>query len=262
MSETKQPIKTFTADSLSVRIYASEADMATDVAHTVHDYLVNTLAAKGEAAAILATGNSQIKFLKMLVELGGIDWSNMTLFHMDEYLGVDKNHSACFRRYMRERVESQVNPKVFHYLGGDAPEPIAECERYEALLKAQPIDLCCMGVGENGHIAFNDPPVANFEDERLVKIVELDVACRMQQVNEGHFPDLEAVPKYALTLTVPALCSAKKVVCVAPEARKAEAVKAMLEGPVSTDCPASFLRTQSLAGVYVDSDSTRLLDSF
>ena len=178
MIETIQPTKTFTTDSLPVRIYASESDMATDVAKTVHDYLVQTIAAQGEASAILATGNSQIQFLHTLVELGGIDWGKMTLFHMDEYLGVDENHSACFRRYMRERVESKVNPKVFHYLGGDAPEPIAECERYELLLKAQRIDICCMGVGENGHIAFNDPPVANFEDERLVKIVELDVACR------------------------------------------------------------------------------------
>jgi len=262
MSETRKPIKTFTADSLPVRVYASEADMATDVAQTVHDYLVEAIASQGEAAAILATGNSQIQFLQTLVDLGGVDWSKMTLFHMDEYLGVDANHSACFRRYMRERVESKVNPKAFHYLGGDAPEPIAECERYEALLKAQPIDLCCMGVGENGHIAFNDPPVANFEDERLVKIVELDVACRMQQVNEGHFPDLEAVPKYALTLTIPALCSAKKVVCVAPESRKAKAVQAMLEGPVSTDCPASFLRTQSQAALFMDADSTSLLEKF
>ena len=116
------------------------------------------------------------------MKLGGIDWSKMTLFHMDEYLGVDENHSACFRRYMRERVESKVNPKAFHYLRGDAAEPIAECERYEALLKAQPIDLCCMGVGENGHIAFNDPPVANFEDERLVKIVALGLACQVHKV--------------------------------------------------------------------------------
>jgi len=257
-----QPVKTFTADSLPVRVYSTEADMASDVAQTVHDYLVETIERQGEAAAILATGNSQIQFLRNLVDLGGIDWSKMTLFHMDEYLGVDENHSACFRLYMRERVESQVNPKVFHYLGGDAPEPISECERYEALLKAQPIDLCCMGVGENGHIAFNDPPVANFEDERLVKIVELDVACRMQQVNEGHFPDLEAVPKYALTLTIPALCSAKKVICVAPETRKSKPVKALIEGPISTDCPASFLRTQSQATLYVDTNSTSLLEKY
>ncbi|MEC9081304.1 MAG: 6-phosphogluconolactonase, partial [Verrucomicrobiota bacterium] len=144
MSEPINPIKTFNADSLPVRIYASESEMATDVAKSVHNYLVETIAKQGQAAAILATGNSQIQFLKKLVDLGGIDWSRMTLFHMDEYLGIDENHSAGFRRYMRERVENKVHPKVFHYLGGDAPEPIAECERYEALLKAQPIDLCCM----------------------------------------------------------------------------------------------------------------------
>ena len=129
-----KPIKTFTADSLPVRVYATESDMASDVAQTVHDYLVETINQKGQAAAILATGNSQIQFLRNLADLGGIDWSKMTLFHMDEYLGVDENHPACFRRYMRERVENQVNPKIFHYLGGDASEPIAECERYEALL--------------------------------------------------------------------------------------------------------------------------------
>jgi glucosamine-6-phosphate deaminase len=257
-----KPIKTFTADSLPVRVFETENDMATDVANTVHDYLVETINQQGQATAILATGNSQIQFLRNLADLGGIDWSKMTLFHMDEYLGVDENHPACFRRYMRERVETQVKPRAFHYLGGDAPEPIAECERYESLLKNQPIDLCCMGVGENGHIAFNDPPVANFEDERLVKIVELDVACRMQQVNEGHFPNLEAVPKYALTLTVPALCSAKKIICVAPEARKAKPVKALIEGPISTDCPASYLRTQPQATLYVDKDSTKLLQKY
>ena len=257
-----KPIKTFTADSLPVRVYATESDMASDVAQTVHDYLVETINQKGQAAAILATGNSQIQFLRNLADLGGIDWSKMTLFHMDEYLGVDENHPACFRRYMRERVENQVNPKIFHYLGGDASEPIAECERYEALLKDQAIDLCCMGVGENGHIAFNDPPVANFNDDRLVKIVELDVACRMQQVNEGHFPDLESVPKYALTLTVPALCSAKKIICVAPESRKSKPVKALVEGPISTNCPASYLRTQSQATLYVDTDSTKLLEKY
>ena len=257
-----QPIKKFTADSLPVLVFETENDMATNVAHTVHDYLVATINQQGQAAAILATGNSQIQFLQKLADLGGIDWSKMTLFHMDEYLGVDDNHPACFRRYMRERVESRVKPKAFHYLGGDAPEPIAECERYESLLKKHSIDLCCMGVGENGHIAFNDPPVADFEDDRLVKIVELDVACRMQQVNEGHFPDLETVPKYALTLTIPALCSAKKIICVAPEERKSKPVKALIEGPISTDCPASYLRTQPQATLYVDKDSTKLLEKY
>lgn len=254
-----QPIKTFTVDSLPVRVYASQPDMAADAALTVRDYLASVIAAKGSAAAILATGNSQIKFLEEVIRLGGVDWSKVTLFHMDEYLGIDPNHKASFRCYMRERVESRLKPKAFHYLEGDALEPIVECERYTALLNAQEIDLCCLGIGENGHIAFNDPPVANFKDERLVKIVQLDLACRQQQVNEGHFPGVDQMPLYALTLTIPALCRAKKMVCLCPETRKAKAAKGTLQGPISTECPASYLRTQSQCTLYLDTDSSSLL---
>ena len=178
---------------------------------------------------------------------------------MDEYLGIDANHPASFRRYMRERVESRVHPKVFHYLAGDAPLPLDECERYTTLLKAQPIDLCCLGIGENGHLAFNDPPVANFQDRHLVKLVQLDLACREQQVNEGHFPGIAAVPQYAFTLTIPALCSARRMLCVAPEKRKANAVREALCGPVETACPASWLRTQGHATLFLDTDSASLL---
>ena len=203
------PIKTFEADSLPVRVYASQTELSQDVARIAQRYLKDTLATRGTAAAILATGNSQIKFLEELIRLGGVDWSKITLFHMDEYLGISANHKASFRRYMRERVESRVKPRAFHYLEGDALMPIDECERYTKLLQAQPIDLCCLGVGENGHIAFNDPPVANFTDKRSVNIVALDEKCRLQQVGEGHFTGMDAVPQYALTLTIPMLCSAK-----------------------------------------------------
>ena len=170
-----QPRQTFKADSLPVRVYASQAELARDVAQIAHDYLRSVIESKGSAAAILATGNSQIEFLHALIALGAIDWSKVTLFHMDEYLGIDANHPASFRRYMRERVESRLHPKVFNYLTGDAPLPLDECERYTTLLKAQPIDLCCLGIGENGHLAFNDPPVANFQDRHLVKLVQLDL---------------------------------------------------------------------------------------
>lgn len=138
-------------------------------------------------------------------------------------------------------------------------EPLAECERYTWLLKAQPIDLCCLGIGENGHIAFNDPPVANFDDPHSVKIVKLDHDCRQQQVGEGHFPSMDSVPQYALTLTIPMLCSAKRMLCIAPEKRKAKAVKEALEGPITTACPASFLRKQSHATLFLDPDSSALL---
>lgn len=254
-----QPIRTFQVDSLPVRVYASQSDLSAAVALEVRDYLQGVLARRGSAAAILATGNSQIQFLARLVALGGVDWSKVTLFHMDEYLGIGADHKASFRRYMRERVESLTRPRAFHYLGGDADQPLDEIARYTALLKAQPIDLCCLGIGENGHIAFNDPPVARFDDPHWVKLVKLDDACKMQQVKEGHFPSLEAVPAYALTLTVPALCAAAKMMCVAPETRKAEAVRATLRGPVATACPASYLRTQPQCTLLLDQDSAALL---
>lgn len=253
------PTRTFLADVLPVRIYATQPDLAADVSRMAHEILTKTIQTQGSAAVILATGNSQIKFLEQLIQLGGIDWSKVTLFHMDEYLGIDASHRASFRRYMRERVESRVKPRTFHYLEGDCPLPLDECARYTGLLKAQPIDLCCLGIGENGHIAFNDPPVADFKDPHTVKLVKLDDACKLQQFNEGHFPSLEAVNPYAFTLTIPALCSAKMMLCIAPEKRKARAVKDALTGPISTVCPASFLRTQAHCTLYLDSDSASLL---
>ncbi len=254
-----KPFRTFRVDALSVRIHSGLSAMYADIAATVHAHLRRALKLRGSAAAILATGNSQIKFLEELIQLGGIDWSRITLFHMDEYLGISGDHKASFRRYMRERVENRVYPKAFHYLEGDCLLPMEECARYGKLLRAQPIDLCCMGVGENGHLAFNDPPVANFKAKQAVSIVALDHACRMQQVNEGHFPKFEAVPQYALTLTIPALCSAEKIICLAPEKRKAVAIQAALENPISTECPASYLRHCKNATLYLDTDSSSLL---
>lgn len=252
-------LKTFKVDDLNVRVFSSQAELSTDVAQIVRDHFAGTIARQGSAAAIMATGNSQIQFLDKLVALGGVDWSKVTLFHMDEYLGIPGDHPASFRRYMRERVEARAKPGRFHYLAGDVDLPLDECARYTSLLKAQPIDLCCLGVGENGHLAFNDPPVARFDDPHWVKLVKLDDACKWQQVNEGHFPSLEAVPPYAFTLTIPALLSAKKIICVAPEKRKAKPVKAMLEGPIATDCPASILRQQAHATLFLDRDSISLL---
>ena len=252
-------MKTFQVDALPVRVYANRNDLAQDAARDVHQFLRERISAQGTARVILATGNSQLQFLEVLIGLGGIDWSRVTLFHMDEYLGLDANHKASFRRYMRERVESRVKPKVFNYLEGDAAQPIDECDRYTELLREGPIDLCCLGVGENGHLAFNDPPVADLADPRVVKIVQLDLACRQQQVGEGHFPDIPAVPQYALTLTIPALCAAKKMICIAPEKRKANAVKAALHGPISAACPASVLRRQPNATLLLDMDSAGLL---
>ena len=177
------------------------------------------------------------------------------MLHMDEYLGLDEQHSASFRRFLRERVEQRLKPRAFHYIQGEAPEPLSECARYTRLLRAQPIDLCLLGIGENGHLAFNDPPVANFNDPHDVKLVKLDEACRQQQVGEGHFPNLAAVPQYAFTLSIPALCSAKRMLCIVPERRKAAAVEAALCGPITTACPASFLRKQAHCTLFLDAES-------
>lgn len=253
------PVKEFSVESLSVRVYENASELSRDVAKRVHDNLEATLNRQGEARAILATGNSQLQFLEELDRMNGIDWSQITLFHMDEYLGLSADHPACFRRYMHDRVEQKLKPGRFHYLGGDALEPIQECDRYSSLLREKPIDLCCLGVGDNGHLAFNDPPVANFKDPHFVKIVKLDEICKTQQVNQGHFPTIDAVPPYALTLTIPALCFARTMICLCPGKHKAKPVKEALHGPVSSTCPASVLRTQPRAELYLDLDSASLL---
>ena len=255
-----QPIATFKQDALSVRIYESETALAEDAAVMAQSHLRSVLNRQGSAAVVLATGNSQRQFLEALIGLSGLDWSRITCFHLDEYLGISADHSASFRRYLRERFERQVSLRQFHYLFGDALQPLEECDRYTHLLQAQPIDLCCLGLGENGHLAFNEPSVADFEDSLWVKLVQLDFNNRQQQVNQGHFPTLEAVPAYAFTLTIPAICAAQKILCLAPEKRKAGVVQQMLHGPVSPACPASILRTQANAALLLDIDSASLLD--
>jgi len=253
--------KFFRVDDLWVQIYQSEAELAQDVAGIAQKHLQHTLQQQHTAAVLLATGNSQIKFLDALMTLGGVDWSRITLFHLDEYLGISADHSASFRRYLLERVQKRVNPKVFHYIEGDTMQPLAECDRYTKLLQAQPIDLCCLGVGENGHLAFNDPAVADFHDSYMMKLVKMDTVNRLQQVNTGHFSNLESVPQYAFTVTIPMISSAKKILCLAPEKRKAKVVREMLQGAITPDFPASFLRTQPQATLFLDVDSAALIKS-
>lgn len=246
-------------DALAVHLYNLEAELTEDVARIAQNYLQSLLSRQNSASVVLATGNSQIKFLEALVNLGGVDWSKVILFHLDEYLGIEYNHPASFRHYLRERVEKWVKPKVFHYIEGDTKQPLAECDRYTQLLLAQPIDLCCLGLGENGHLAFNEPSVADFNDPHYIKLVKLELSTRQQQVNQGYFTSLEAVPQYAFTLTIPALCLARKILCLAPEKRKAAAVKEMLQGSISAGYPASILRTQADAMLFLDADSASLL---
>lgn len=257
---TDHPEAAFKVDALSVRILPTTTAMAAAAADEVAGILRTAIDERDRGRAIIGTGNSQDRFLEHLLGLPGIDWNRVEFFHMDEYLGMSIEHSASFRHYLRERVAEVVHPGAVHYLEGDAMEPLKAMQQYAAALEAAPIDVCCLGIGENGHIAFNDPAVAEFEDPEPLKIVQLDDRCRQQQVGEGHFPDLDAVPMYAITLTVPTLCRVRRIVTVVPESRKAEAVKASLEGPISTDCPGSFLRRQAHATLYLDADSAARLE--
>jgi glucosamine-6-phosphate deaminase len=253
------PLRSFAVDSLRACVYPTTADLAAAAAAAAAQALRSALACQPAAAAIVASATSQVAFLDALVAQPGIDWPRVTLFHMDEYLGIAPDHPASFRRFLRERFHHRLPVHAFHYIQGDCLEPLAECNRYAQLLRAQPIDLCCLGIGENGHLAFNDPPVARFDDPDAVKLVQLDAACRQQQVGEGCFPSFDAVPQYALTLTLPALVAAATLLCIVPERRKATAVRNALRGPIAPACPASFLRRQPHCTLFLDADSAGLL---
>jgi glucosamine-6-phosphate deaminase len=258
-SSTDRPKNIFFVDSLSVRVYNSKRELAKDAAAIAKQYLNSLLSRQHTATVILATGNSQIEFLEALVSVEDLDWSRIIFFHLDEYLGISAGDRASFRRYLRERVEEKINPCEFHYIEGDTLQPLDECSRYGGLLQRQPLDLCCLGIGENGHLAFNEPSVANFNDPYKIKIVKLDLENRQQQVEKGHFLSLETVPEYAFTLTIPTICSAQKILCLAPEKGKAQIVKKMLQNEISTACPASILRQQPQATLFLDTDSASKL---
>jgi len=250
---------TRTVDRATVTVHPDVDAMARAAADEALAVLRAAVEARGVAHAMFATGNSQMAFVHALVALtDGVPWSQTVVFHMDEYVGVGPDHPAGFQRWIRERIVDPAHPKAAYYVEG-LGDPEEECARYAGLLREHPLDLCCLGVGENGHLAFNDPPVADFDDPRDVKVVELDTACRMQQVNEGHFEGLADVPAHAITVTIPALLRASRVIAVVPESRKAEPVAAALTGPVSTSCPASVLRTVAHVSIHLDPDSARLL---
>ncbi|MDJ0659207.1 MAG: glucosamine-6-phosphate deaminase [Crocosphaera sp.] len=248
-----------TIDSLATEIYENEENLSIKAAKIVQDYIETILEKQKEANIVLATGNSQLQFLDILINSQKIDWSRINLFHLDEYLGIEGKNPASFRFYLHERVEKRINPNSFNYLIGDALEPIEECDRYTKLLQQYPIDLCCLGVGINGHLAFNEPEVANFDDPHWVKIVQLDQRTRWIQVHQGHFQTFEQVPKYALTLTIPTILSAKKIICLATGKNKAEIIQEMLRSEISPHCPASILRHHSDATLLLDQTAATLL---
>lgn len=252
-------MKEISKENLNVKIFATKDEMGKAAAITVAQKLNAAIAEKGFANLILATGASQFQFLEHLQQQA-IDWKKITVFHLDEYKGMPVTHPASFRKYLKERILDKVQPKHVHYLNGDAPDAEAEVLRYENLLKDHPIDIACIGIGENGHIAFNDPPVADFNDPKLVKVVELDEACRKQQLGEGWFPTFDDVPTHALSLTIPAIMGCKAISCVVPDERKAEAVYNTLNAEISIACPATILRTHSDCVLYLDEGSASKLN--
>jgi glucosamine-6-phosphate deaminase len=256
---TLQPIKSAHYDQLPVAIYRSNQELGQAAALDAREIIKRAIEDKGEANVILATGNSQLTFLQALRGLEEVDWTKVAVFHMDEYVGIDPDHRASFPLFLRQHFISFVNPKSFYPLPSQPEDVEKACRDYEALLREYPADMVALGLGENGHLAFNDPPYADFDDPVWVKVVELAEVSRRQQVGEGHFDSLSEVPTHAMTLTIPALLAAKSVLCIVPEARKAEAARACLTEPISEDRPGSILRQISYARVYLDQDSASKL---
>ena len=255
-------LRTFQVDHAVVEIYPSKAEAGKAAALRASAILKSAMAKEGHARLIMATGNSQEDLVAALVQVQDLDWSRLEVFHMDEYAGLPETDRGCLKRWMNTHFIEVVHPGKVNYLDGNAADLARECRRYEQALLAAPIDLCMLGIGENGHIAFNDPHVADFKDPLNIKQVGLDERCRRQQAGEGHFPDFASVPSEAVTLTCPMLMSSQNLICCVPEMRKAEAVKNALEGPVSTECPGSVVRTHPCAGIYLDAESASLLRAY
>ena len=257
-----RPVRIFRADALTVQVYESSADVALAASAWASDILQSAIEARGEAAAIFATGRSQKQFLSHLTAPDNpkaIDWARVTGFHLDEYLGLPATHPASFRAYMAEHLTSRVPIGEFYALDGDGLLPMEICQAYEAKLRHRILDLCCLGVGNNGHLAFNDPAVARFDDSHWVNIVRLDEENRKQQAGSTAFHDLQSVPCYALTLTLSAICAAQNLLCLAFGTHKADIVHRLLTGLVQPRCPASILRKTPHARLMLDLAAAQLL---
>jgi glucosamine-6-phosphate deaminase len=221
--------------------------------------IIAAIRERGGANIILATGASQFEMLAALVQAPAIDWSRVTMFHLDEYIGLTPRHPAGFRKYLRERfVENVGQLAAVHFVEGDRPDPQAECKRLGQLISAVRIDVAMVGIGENGHLAFNDPP-ADFETEEPYLVVNLDEACRRQQLGEGWFKTLDSVPKQAISMSVQQIMKSRRIVCTVPDKRKAKAVQGTVEGPLTNRCPASILKEHAACTLLLDKESASML---
>jgi glucosamine-6-phosphate deaminase len=251
--------KNIKAEKLEVIVLENRASLGQTAAKMVSGKIKQLLLTKSVINMIFAAAPSQNEFLDALVSDGDIEWQKINAFHMDEYLGLPLAAPQLFSSFLKRMLFERMPFASVNYINGSAANYKAECERYAQLLQNNPVDIVCMGIGENTHIAFNDPHVANFHDPEMVKRVQLDHACRQQQVNDGCFETLDAVPEYALTLTIPALLSASCIFCMVPGANKAEAVKYTLHEPVSERYPSTILQTHHNAILFVDADSFSLI---
>jgi glucosamine-6-phosphate deaminase len=261
MADSTKLLQEFMVGNAHVAVYDSAANAGTAAASRASQVIQSAIAKQNRARVVVATGNSQIPLADALVR-EDINWDFVELFHMDEYAGINSDHPSSFRYWIRTRLEEKVCPAATHYLQADASDLNAEVTRYSQLLKEAPIDIAFVGFGENGHIAFNDPPVADFNDAAMVKIITLDEACRRQQAGEGHFSDVDSVPKIAVTITCSGLFRANAWICCVPEKRKAQAVLHALEGPISEVCPASLVRRHPNSYVFLDVNSASLLSTW
>jgi len=250
--------RTFKADKLSVNIYDTRKNMGAAAAADIAACIKELLGRKSEIYMIFAAAPSQNEMLEALIADKEIEWNRVHALHMDEYVNLPSDAPQGFGNFLRRAIFDRVPFASVNLIGTDADSE-ATCRRYDALLAANKVDIVCMGIGENGHIAFNDPHVADFNDPRRIKKVDLDQKCRQQQVNDGCFASLDQVPTHALTLTVPTLYNVENIFCVVPAATKAEAVKNTVSGPVAESCPASILRRHGKAILYTDADSAALL---
>jgi glucosamine-6-phosphate deaminase len=247
-------------DKLIIKKYGSRGEMGEAEAAEVSGAIRQVLDSKEYIRMIFAAAPSQNEFLGALSRDKSIDFGRVTAFHMDEYVELPVDAPQGFGNFLRDRIFAKCPFREVHYLNSLAKDPEEECRRYSELLKKEPIDIVCMGIGENGHIAFNDPGVADFRDPKAVKVVALDPVCRQQQVNDGCFTGMNEVPTHALTLTVPVLFGCKQIFCIVPAKNKANAVYASLNNSISENCPASILRNHGNAILYVDRESGARLE--
>lgn len=246
-------------DQLDINICEDRVELGRLAAETAHGWIMDICARQNELNMLFAAAPSQDEFLAALVAYQDIPWERINAFHMDEYMGLAADAPQRFSNYLKQRIFSLAPFKSVNYIDGNSPDPNLECERYSQLLRQHPLDIVCGGIGENGHIAFNDPHVADFADSQLIRLIELDDKSRAQQVNDGCFDHVALVPTHALTVTIPAIMAAAALVCMAPDSRKAPAVKRALFDPISEQIPASILRTHPQAVLFLDRDSAQLI---